>query len=174
MTWTNKSAVYKRAKPNLLDYALHLRQREHIAVAYGARAREPVDAYPTVHVPGVACDTPSAWLAHRMHIRDARTEIYAIGCEACTSSRLSATDRFRRADSSERAPLDTISRSIVRRPRIRSAILHACRSTTWSSRCSMKSHENWYFFLSIIIVTSKLYTSINILMLNSKGIKDIW
>lgn len=46
------------------------------------RARELVDAYPTVHVPGVACDTPSAWLGHRTHIRAARTEIYAIGCEA--------------------------------------------------------------------------------------------
>lgn len=55
-----------------------------IAVAYRARAREPVDAYPTVHVPSVARDTPSAWLGHRTHIRDARTEIYAIGCEACT------------------------------------------------------------------------------------------
>ena len=63
-----------------------MRKMYHVYVSVSTlqgttRARELVDAYPTVHVPGVACDTPSAWLEHHTHIRAARTEIYAIGCE---------------------------------------------------------------------------------------------
>lgn len=81
------------------------------------RARELVDAYPTVHVPGVACDTPSAWLEHRTHIRAARTEIYAIGCEVYIVAFIDGRP-FHACGSNERAPLvrpDTISRSIMRR-----------------------------------------------------------
>lgn len=43
---------------------LHIAARVH---TIHASTRETGDAYPAIHVPGVACDTPSAWLVPHAH-----------------------------------------------------------------------------------------------------------
>lgn len=86
-------------------------------------------------------DTPSAWLGHRTHIRAARTEIYAIGCEACIVAFIGGRPVPRvRIERTRTAPSARHHLPIYRFnvPRTRSAIFHA----RWSpppSRSSTRS-----------------------------------